>query len=142
MVSAVLLIPTGLFLKSLVNLMHVDLGMKTENVIGFSVSPALNGYKNGADPRAVRADRSRDGGDPGRQERGGGLVPLIAGNNWGNDVKIAGAKDTQADYNSRFNEVGPGILRQDGHPADRRARVHRERYRWPGRRWRWSTRPL
>ncbi len=35
MVSAVLLIPTGLFLKSLVNLMQVDLGMKTENVIAF-----------------------------------------------------------------------------------------------------------
>ena len=45
MISAVLLIPTGLFLKSLVNLMHVDLGIRTENVIGFSISPELNGYK-------------------------------------------------------------------------------------------------
>jgi predicted permease len=32
MISAMLLIPTGLFLKSLVNLLHLDLGMKTENV--------------------------------------------------------------------------------------------------------------
>ena len=51
MIAAVLLIPTGLFLKSLVNLLHVDLGMKTENLIGFAVSPALNGYK----PEQTRA---------------------------------------------------------------------------------------
>ena len=44
-VSAVLLIPTGLFLKSMVNLTHVDLGMKTDHLIGFAVSPALNGYQ-------------------------------------------------------------------------------------------------
>ena len=44
-ISAVLLIPAGLFLKSLVNLVHVDLGIRTEDVVGFSISPALNGYK-------------------------------------------------------------------------------------------------
>ncbi len=39
MISAILLIPTGLFLKSLVNLMHVDLGMNTENLIGLRRFP-------------------------------------------------------------------------------------------------------
>ena len=59
MVSAVLLIPTGLFLKSMVNLMHVDLGMKTENVIGFSVAPALNGYKRTRRTRCSNASKPR-----------------------------------------------------------------------------------
>jgi hypothetical protein len=40
-ISALLLIPTGLFLKSLVNLTHVDLGMDTTNVITFRISPEL-----------------------------------------------------------------------------------------------------
>ena len=117
MVSAVLLIPTGLFLKSLVNLMHVDLGMKTENVIGFSVAPALNGYKQDADARAVRTDRElRWRPFPGAKSVAAALVPLIAGNNWGNDVTIEGAKDKQANYNARYNEVGPGFFGKMGIP--------------------------
>ncbi len=71
MVSAVLLIPTGLFLKSLVNLMHVDLGMKTENLIGFTVSPALEWLQDGADAGVVRARGRRTGGNSGREIRGG-----------------------------------------------------------------------
>src|SRR5207244_4047130 len=38
-ISALLLVPTGLFLKSLVNLLRVDLGLKTEKVITFRISP-------------------------------------------------------------------------------------------------------
>ena len=96
-VSAVLLIPTGLFLKSMVNLMHVDLGMKTENVIGFSVSPALNGYKQEQTHAFFERVEAEVAAFPGARSVAAALVPLIAGNNWGNDVKIAGQKDMQAD---------------------------------------------
>jgi putative ABC transport system permease protein len=116
MVSAVLLIPTGLFLKSMVNLMHVDLGMKTENVIGFSVSPALNGYKQEQTHALFDRVERELAAIPGARSVAAALVPLIAGNNWGNDVKIAGAKDSQANYNSRFNEIGPGFLGKMGIP--------------------------
>ena len=116
MVSAVLLIPTGLFLKSLVNLMQVDLGMKTENLIGFSVSPALNGYK----PEQTHALFERIEGElaavPGARSVSAALVPLIAGNNWGSGVKIAGQKDAQASYNARYNEIGPGFFGKMGIP--------------------------
>jgi putative ABC transport system permease protein len=116
MVSAVLLIPTGLFLKSLVNLMHVDLGMKTENVIGFSVSPALNGYKQAQTHALFERIESEMAAIPGARGVAAALVPLIAGNNWGTDVTIAGAKDTKGDNNSRFNEVGPGFFGKMGIP--------------------------
>ena len=49
--SMVLLVSAGLFIKSLVNVSKVDLGLKLDNVITFAVSPELNGYK--------RSDRSR-----------------------------------------------------------------------------------
>jgi predicted permease len=44
------------------------------------------------------------------------MVPLIAGNNWGNDVKIAGSKQSHGDDNSRFNEIGPGYFGKVGVP--------------------------
>jgi predicted permease len=115
-VSAVLLIPTGLFLKSMTNLMHVDLGMKTENVIGFSVSPALNGYKQAQTQALFERIETEMAAIPGAKGVAAALVPLIAGNNWGIDVKIAGAKNSQADSNSRFNEIGPGFLGKMGIP--------------------------
>jgi putative ABC transport system permease protein len=116
MVSAVLLIPTGLFLKSLVNLMHVDLGMKTENVIGFSVAPALNGYKT--DQTRALFDRIENemAAIPGAKSVAAALVPLISGSNWGTDVTIEGAKDKQNNSNARYNEVGPGFLGKMGVP--------------------------
>ena len=45
--SIILLVPTGLFVRSLVNLLHVDLGIRTANTIGFRVTPEWNGYKPG-----------------------------------------------------------------------------------------------
>ena len=42
--SIILLIPTGLLLKSLVNIMNVDLGLRTENLIAFGMTPYEAGY--------------------------------------------------------------------------------------------------
>ena len=116
MVSAVLLIPTGLFLKSLVNLMHVDLGMKTENVIGFSVSPALNGYKQAQASALFERIEAEMAAIPGAKGVAAASVPLIADNNWGSDVKIVGARNPPADSNSRYNEIGPGFFGKMGIP--------------------------
>jgi predicted permease len=115
-VSAVLLIPTGLFLKSLVNLMHVDLGMKTENLIGFTVAPALNGYKTEQTHALFERVESELAAIPGAKSVAAAMVPLIAGNNWGNDVHIEGLKDMQPNNNSRMNEVGPGFFGKLGIP--------------------------
>ena len=116
-ISAVLLIPTGLFLKSLVNLLHVDLGLRTENLIGFSVSPALNGYKNPQCRALFERMESELAAIPGARGVATGLVPLIGGSNWGNDVKIEGAsRSLNAHLNARFNEIGPGYFGKLGVP--------------------------
>ena len=116
MVSAVLLIPTGLFLKSMVNLMHVDLGRKTETVSGFAVAPALNGYKQAQTVALFERVEAAMAAIPGAASVAAAQVPLIAGENWGNDVRIAGQKDTQTNYNSRTNEIGPGFFGKMGIP--------------------------
>jgi predicted permease len=90
--------------------------MKTENVIGFSVSPALNGYKQAQTHALFERIESEMAAIPGARGVAAALVPLIAGNNWGTDVTIAGAKETKGDNNSRFNEVGPGFFGKMGIP--------------------------
>jgi putative ABC transport system permease protein len=116
MISTVLLIPTGLFLKSLVNLMHVDLGMRTENLIGFSIAPALNGYKNEQIPALFDRIENEMAAIPGARSVSAALVPLISGSNWGTDIRVEGAKATESDSNARFNEVGPGFFGKMGIP--------------------------
>jgi putative ABC transport system permease protein len=114
MISAVLLIPTGLFLKSLVNLMHVDLGIKTENVVGFSVSPALNGYKTEQNSALFERIETELAAIPGVRGVAAAMVPLIAGSNWGNSVEIEGRAPN--DSNSMFNEISPGYFGKMGIP--------------------------
>ena len=114
-ISAVLLIPTGLFLKSLVNLTHVDLGMNTENVIGFSVSPALNAYKTERSSALFERMERELAAIPGVRSVAASLVPLIAGSNWGNSIQLEGAPRDR-EYNALFNEIGPGFFGKMGIP--------------------------
>jgi predicted permease len=114
-VSAVLLIPTGLFLKSLVNLTHVDLGIQTENLVGFSVSPQLNGYKNEQTRAFFERAETELAAIPGVRGVAASMVPLISGSNWGNDVTIQGRPRGENDH-SMFNEIGPGFFGKMGIP--------------------------
>jgi len=117
MVAAVLLIPTGLFLKSLVNLLHVDLGIRTENVVGFSISPALNGYKQQQSIALFERVETEMAAIPGVRGVAACLVPLIAGDNWGNDVRIEGAPaSVNNNAHSSLNEIGPGYFGRLGIP--------------------------
>ena len=115
--SMALLVSAGLFTKSLINVSRINLGLKLDNVVTFGVSPALNGYT----PARSRALFERLESDlaalPGVTSVGAALVPLLAGNNWGNDVGVEGFKATpDTDTNSRFNEVSAGYFRTVGVP--------------------------
>jgi predicted permease len=116
-VCAVLLIPTGLFLKSLVHLMHVDLGVRTENLVTFGLAPALNGYK----PEQSRALFERAENDlaaiPGVSGVAAAMVPLMGDSIWMSTLTIEGFQPgAKQDTNSCFNEIGPGFLGKMGMP--------------------------
>lgn len=116
-VSLLLLIPTGLFLRSLVNLAHVDLGIKSENVTTFGVSPELNGYKPDRSRAFFERAEEQLAAIPGVQNVTASLVPLIAGNNWGNSLWVEGySRDPKAVNNSMFNLVGAGYFGKMGVP--------------------------
>jgi len=106
-----LLVAAGLFIKSLVNVSRVDLGLETDNLVVFGVSPELNGYE---------PERSREffgrlteelAALPGVTNVSAALVPVLSGNNWGTDVSVEGFESgPDIDSNSRLNEVGPGYF--------------------------------
>jgi predicted permease len=118
MLSMALLASAGLFAKSLVNVSRVELGVKIDRVVTFGIAPERNGYT----PERSRAlfERAEEtlAGLPGVTDVTVALVPLLAGNNWGNDVSVQGfTGGPDVDQNARFNEIGPGYFRTLGVPV-------------------------
>jgi predicted permease len=113
--SMALLISAGLFVKSLGNVSKVDLGFRVDSMATFLIEPELNGY-DGAHSRQLFARLHEQlAALPGVTSVSEALVPLLAGNNWGQDVNVEGfKKGPDTDANSRYNEVGPGYLKTVG----------------------------
>ncbi len=109
--SMTLLVTAGLFIRSLANVSRVDLGLTSENVVTFGLSPALNGYA----PEDTKALFERVEEElmaiPGVTNVSAALVPVLSGRNWGNSVSVDGfERGPDTDVNARFNEVGPGYF--------------------------------
>jgi predicted permease len=115
--SMALLISAGLFIKSLRNISRVELGVKIDNMVTFGISPSLSGY----DTTRARALYARVEGElaalPGVTGVTASMVPLLAGNNWGQGVSVEGfKKDPDTDDGSRFNGAGPNYFKVLGVP--------------------------
>jgi putative ABC transport system permease protein len=109
--SMALLVSAGLFIKSLVNITRIDLGLNADDVVTFTVSPQLNGYP--VERSRQLAVQIGDGlaGMPGVAGVTAATVPLLAGSNWGQSVSVEGFEagpDTPMD--SRTNNVGPAYF--------------------------------
>jgi predicted permease len=115
--SMTLLVAAGLFIKSLANVSRVDLGINTQNVVMFSLSPALNGYQRERILSLYQQLEDQLAALPGVSGVTEGRVPLIAGNNWGNSVNVQGfQRGPDIDNGARFNLIGPGYFSTLGIP--------------------------
>lgn len=113
--SMTLLVLAGLFVKSLVNVSRVDLGLRIENVLTFAISPQLNGYTSQRSQVLFARLEEELAALPGVTSVTASLVPVLAGSNWGSDVRVQGFESgPDVDSNARFNEVGPGYFRTMG----------------------------
>jgi predicted permease len=109
--SMLLLAASGFFVKSLLNVSRIELGVKADNVLTFRVSPMLNGYT--PDRARVFYEQLEEQlrGVPGATAVAVSTVPLLSGSNWGNDVAVQGFEaGPDTDSNSRFNEISPGYF--------------------------------
>jgi predicted permease len=113
-IAIVLLVPTGLFLKSLVNLLHVDLGIRTANIIGFRITPQSNGYTPAQSKAIFERAEAELATIPGVRSAVGSLVPLLANSNFGTGFSVEGLGARR--LNTKFNEVGPDFFAKAGIP--------------------------
>jgi predicted permease len=114
-----LLMSAGLFLKSLWKVNRVDLGVRVEHLLTFSVTPEQNGYDSVRTRTLLARIENELTALPGVSAATSAVVPLIAGSNWNDMVRVDGFK---ADENSRrasvsFNGVGSGFFRAIGVPV-------------------------
>ncbi|HUF25392.1 MAG TPA: ABC transporter permease [Gemmatimonadaceae bacterium] len=109
--SMALLISAGLFVRSLANVSRVDLGLRVENLVGFAISPALNGYESARSRALFERVEEELAAIPGVTSVTASRVPLIAGSNWGSDVSVEGfRREPDTDASARYSEIGPGYF--------------------------------
>ncbi len=116
--SMTLLISAGLFTRSLLNVSQVDLGLEVDQMVTFGLSPELNSYSAVESRNLFLRVEETLATLPGVTDTTAALVPLIAGDNWGSDVRVQGYQHTaDSDNHSNFNEVGPGFFGAFGIPV-------------------------
>ncbi len=103
-----LLVVSGLFIQSLFNVARVDLGMKIDQVIAFSVSPSRNGYSAERSATLFRELDQRLNDLPGVDSASVSMIPLLTDSNSDNNVTVEDF-DASPDTNttSSLNVVGP-----------------------------------
>jgi len=109
--SMALLISAGLFLKSLVNVSRTDLGLETEQIATFRISPMRSGYDSTRATVLYEQVEQELAAMPGVTGVSNAVVAILNGNNWGTDVRVQGYDcGPDVDCNSRYNVVGTKFL--------------------------------
>jgi predicted permease len=104
-------------MKSLVNVTHVELGVRIDSVVTFSVAPERSGYDSSRALQLYGRIEEEIAAMPGVTSVTSSSVPLLAGNNWGNSVRVQGSPaGPDVDNNSRFNEIGAAYFATLGVP--------------------------
>ncbi len=115
--SMALLIAAGFFIKSLSNVSRVDLGLNTENLIAFNISPRMNGYEPEASRNLFVRLEEELAAMPGVTGVSSAIIPVFTGSNWGTDVSVEGFESgPDIDDNSRHNFIGAGYFNTMGVP--------------------------
>lgn len=115
--TMLLLVGAGLFTRTLWNLRNVDLGMKANQLITFSLAPDLNGYK--PERIVALADQLREAVAtvPGVQGVAVAEVSLLTDNNVGSNITAEGAEHLPSnEAHVRQNWVSPEFFSMMGIP--------------------------
>ena len=113
--SMALLVAAGLFAKSLYNVARTDLGLNADRIVTFAISPQLNKYTPARSQVLFEQLEDGLGRQPGVTGVTAGMVPLLAGSNWGTSVNVQGFESgPDVDSHSNYNEIGPDYFRTVG----------------------------
>jgi putative ABC transport system permease protein len=109
-VAFTLLLLTGgaLFSRTLWNLRKQNLGLSTENLITFSISPQLSGYSDAKTVALVDQLREKLGALPGVLGVGSSQIPVLTGTDMGTNITVEGRQNTDSDDpHVNFDAVSP-----------------------------------
>jgi predicted permease len=113
--AMMLLMSSGLFLKSLWKISRVDLGVRVDRLVTFSIEPEASGYDSVRSRAVFNRVQEELGGIPGAAAVTSTMVPMIAGSNWNNGIRVEGFKAEANSYaQASFNGIAPGHFRAIG----------------------------
>lgn len=115
--SLLLLVSAGLCAQTLVNLRRIDLGMRTDHLLMFSVAPKLNRYSDEATYQFFEQLTERLAAIPGVKLVSSGTTPPVAGNDMDTNVTVPGyTPPSDEASNSNYDDVGADYFRTMGIP--------------------------
>jgi predicted permease len=115
--SLVLLIAAGLFTRSLYNVKNIDVGMRTDHLIQFTIQPSLNGYSQARMLALFERLRDDISKFPGVRAVSMAEEPVLAGDVEGGTIQVEGYHGKEdEDIVVSENYVGPGYLATMGIP--------------------------
>ena len=109
--TVVLLAAAGLFAHSLLNLNRQDLGVRTDHVLQFSISPELIGYTPEQSVVLVERIRKNLEALPGVRAASASEIPMLASSNSSSNITVQGYKEQENEnMDVDQNWVGPDFL--------------------------------
>jgi predicted permease len=115
--SLVLLIAAGLLVRSFTNLLHFDLGFRTEHLLEFSLNPNLSGYRGPATLALLDRLRERLGGLGGVTAVAASQTAPISNSHSSTNMTVEGyraGEDENTD--AEVDGISPGYFRTLGAP--------------------------
>jgi len=125
-VSLLLLVGAGLFIRTLYNLQHVNLGFNHENLLLFRLQPQQAGYKDERLMKFYQQLFARLDNLPGVRAATFGIVPLVSNDNWTTSILLPGEPEKSAEDHlinlqmareNYFTTMGIPLLRGRGFTA-------------------------
>ncbi|MEZ5404149.1 MAG: ABC transporter permease [Bryobacteraceae bacterium] len=110
--SLLLLIASGLFVRTLANLRDVNPGFVTNRLYTFQVDPRANGYDADRTRLFYRDLAARLGSMPGSESSAYSIVRLLDGNEWDSTITVEGHQAAPGErMNPHFNYLSPGFFK-------------------------------
>jgi predicted permease len=111
MLSLLLLIGAGLFIRSLRNLQVMGPGFTTGNLVAFDADPSLNGYSADRAKLFFRQLTADLGAIPGIRSVSVATVRILEDNEWDSSATVEGYHATGTDAPEPYmNSIGPGYF--------------------------------
>ena len=115
--SVLLLAGAGLFARSLYNLRTLNPGFNTDNLLQFSLDPALGGYSKERSEALFTQMQEQLAALPGATSVAAAVVPAMTESMWSSTVRVQGYEGKEGeDLNPAINAVAPGYFATMGMP--------------------------